>query len=176
MRRANSSSRAFASFAVQSTQDSGVSWQYALLLPCCVRPISSPATSIGTPCESSSVARKFRDCCARQAAIAGSSLGPSTPQFHEMLLSLPSRLSSRFASLCFCSYDTRSLSVKPSCAVTKLMLACGRRPLAPYRSDEPVSLRANSPISPPSPRQYARIVSRYLSFHSAQPVGKLPTW
>ena len=37
---------------------------------------------------------------ARSAPIAGSSVSPSTPQFHERLLSLPSRLSSRLASLC----------------------------------------------------------------------------
>ncbi len=35
-------------------------------------------------------------------ASPGSSVGPSTPQFHDRLLSLPSRLSSPLASLCLC--------------------------------------------------------------------------
>ena len=42
-------------------------------------------SSIGTPCESSSVARKLRFCRARSAMISGSSVGPSTPQFQERL-------------------------------------------------------------------------------------------
>src|ERR1700749_3847610 len=108
--------------------------------------------------------------------MTGSSVGPSAPQFHDRLLLLPSRLSSPLASLCLSLYDTRSCRVKPSCAVTKLMLAHGLRPLPPYRPVDPVRRGANSPISPPSPFQHARIVSRYLSFHSAHPTGKLPTW
>ncbi len=43
-----------------------MSWQYPLLLPCCVRPISSPPSSIGTPCDSISVARKLRCWRARR--------------------------------------------------------------------------------------------------------------
>ena len=39
---------------------------------------------------------------------------PSTPPFDERLSSVPSRFSSPFASLCFCSYETRSRSVNPS--------------------------------------------------------------
>jgi hypothetical protein len=100
-----------------------LSWQYALLLPPCERPNSSPPTSIGTPCDSSRVVMKFRCWRARSACTFGSSLGPSVPQFQERLSSAPSLLSSLFASLCFSLYDTRSRSVKPSCAVMKLMLA-----------------------------------------------------
>jgi len=37
----------------QSTQDSSLSWQYTLVLPCWVRPSSSPCAIIGTPWESS---------------------------------------------------------------------------------------------------------------------------
>ena len=37
-------------------------------------------------------------------------------------------LPSPLASLCFLLYATRSLNVKPSCAVMKLMLCCGPRP------------------------------------------------
>jgi hypothetical protein len=102
-----------------------------LLLPRWVRPTSSPAVIIGMPCERSSVAMKLRFCRSRKAAIAGSVVGPSTPQFHEMLLSVPSRLSSPLASLCFSLYETRSCSVKPSCAVTKFTLAVGPRSLFP---------------------------------------------
>ena len=77
--------------------------------------------------------------------MLSSSVGPSTPEFHERLSSVPSRPSSPFASLCFSLYETRSASVKPSCAVTKLIDADGRRPVASYRSDEPVRRAANSP-------------------------------
>ena len=66
--------------------------------------------------------------------------------------------------------------MKPSCAVTKLMLATGRRPDVSYRSAEPVSRAANSPTVPGSPRQKSRTVSRYLPFHSVHCGGKLPTW
>ena len=100
-----------------------MSWQYALLLPPCVRPSSSPASTIGMPCDSSSVARKFRVCRARSSSTAASSVGPSAPQFHERLWLSPSALPSPLASLCFSLYETRSRSVKPSCAVMKLTLA-----------------------------------------------------
>ncbi len=50
--------------------------------------------------------------------------------------------------------------VKPSCAVTKLMLAIGLRPECAYRSEEPVMRPANSPSEPASPRQKSRTVSR----------------
>ncbi len=66
--------------------------------------------------------------------------------------------------------------MNPSCAVTKLMLAAGRRPEVSYRSAEPVMRAANSPIVAGSPRQKSRTVSRYLPFHSVHCGGKLPTW
>ncbi|MNC46471.1 hypothetical protein D3C75_954930 [compost metagenome] len=56
----------------------------------------------------------------RRAFTAGSSVGPSTPQFHDRLLSVPSWLFSSLSSLCLWLYDTRSRKVKPSWAVTKL--------------------------------------------------------
>src|SRR4051794_25792459 len=123
----------------QSYQDRSLSWQYALLLPRCVRPISSPPQIIGTPCERSRVARKFRCCFERSALMVSSLVGPSAPQFHERLWLSPSLLSSLFASLCFSLYETRSRSVNPSWAVTKLMLAYGRRPVSAYRSELPVN-------------------------------------
>ena len=59
--------------------------------------------------------------------MAGSSVGPSTPQFQLTLSLLPSRLFSPLASLCLPLYETRSLSVKPSWQVTKLTLCSGSR-------------------------------------------------
>ena len=100
-RRVNSSSSPSPSTASQSNQEISLSWHQALLLPPCERPNSSPPSSIGVPWESSSVARKFFCWRARSALISGSSVSPSTPQFQERLSSVPSRLSSRLASLCF---------------------------------------------------------------------------
>ncbi|MDR5663918.1 hypothetical protein KPA97_23870, partial [Burkholderia cenocepacia] len=75
-----------------------MSWQYALLLPCCVRPNSSPATIIGVPSAVNSVASIERATRWRTSRIAASSVGPSVPQFALQLSSRPSRLSSPFAS------------------------------------------------------------------------------
>ena len=47
------------------------------------------------------MASKFLICRLRSASMAGSSVGPSTPQFQLRLSSAPSRLSSPLASLCF---------------------------------------------------------------------------
>ena len=67
----------------QSNQVSGLSWQYALLFPSCVRPHSSPISSIGTPWAPADMASAFFICRCRSAVTAGSSVGPSTPQFQE---------------------------------------------------------------------------------------------
>src|SRR5665213_375692 len=75
-------------------------WQYALLLPFCVRANSSPANIIGVPCEKSRVESKLRIWRSRNVLISLSSVGPSTPQFHDRLSLLPSSLASPFASLC----------------------------------------------------------------------------
>ncbi|CPU66495.1 Uncharacterised protein [Mycobacteroides abscessus] len=56
---------------------------------------------MGTPCDSSSVAKKFRRWRARSDRTSGSSVGPSAPQFQDRLWLSPSLLSSPFASLCF---------------------------------------------------------------------------
>src|ERR1700712_292330 len=90
----------FSRTSLQSTHEISLSWQYALLLPPWVRPISSPATSIGTPCDRNSVVRKLRFCCSRRATTSRSSVGPSTPQFQDRFVLSPSRLSSPVASLC----------------------------------------------------------------------------
>src|SRR5687767_14494730 len=89
------------SACIQSSHEISLSWQYALLLPFCVLPISSPDTSIGTPCESMSVVRKFLFCLLRRLIISGSFVSPSTPQFHDRLWLSPSLLFSPFAALCF---------------------------------------------------------------------------
>jgi len=68
------------------------------------------------------------------------------------------------------------VSVNPSCAVTKLIEATGRRPDVAYRSEEPVSREANSGMVEELPRQKSRTVSRYRPFHSVHSGGKLPTW
>ena len=66
---------------VESVQPTALSWQYALLLPDCELPSSSPARSMGVPWESSSVARKLRRCLRRRSLICLSAVGPSTPKF-----------------------------------------------------------------------------------------------
>src|SRR6266851_7340779 len=111
----------------QSTQEISLSWQYALLLPCWVRPISSPPSSIGTPWDRNRVARNERWRRARSPSMPGSSDGPSTPLFHELLSLAPSWLFSPLASLCLSLYVTRSRKVNPSWAVRKLMLPVGTR-------------------------------------------------
>src|SRR6516162_6474132 len=137
----------------QSSQLVSLSWQYALLLPLCVRPNSSPARIIGVPCESSSVASMLRFCRSRNCFTALSSAGPSTPQFHELLFEVPSWLFSWLASLCLSLYETRSLSVKPSCAVMKLMLAQGLRPRTLKKSTEAASRVATWEACSASPFQ-----------------------
>ena len=55
---------------VQSSQARGLSWQYALLLPCWVRPSSSPAVIMGTPREIMSEAIRLRLDWARRARMS----------------------------------------------------------------------------------------------------------
>src|ERR1700757_2273559 len=128
--RANASRSEFLSTNDQSIQDNSESWQYTLLLPFWVRPNSSPCVIIGVPWLTIRVAQKLRIWRERNSRTSGSSVAPSTPQFQDRLWLSPSRLSSPLASLCFWLYETRSLSVNPSWAVTKLMLAPGRRLVA----------------------------------------------
>ena len=128
----------------QSIQVRGESWQYALLLPRCVRPNSSPAVSIGTPADSSRVPSRFRMAFRRVAWIAGSSVGPSVPWLNDRLVSAPSRFCSPLPMLCLTSYETRSRSVNPSCAVMKLTLASGPRSSLNV-FDDPARRVANPP-------------------------------
>jgi hypothetical protein len=80
---------------------------------------------MGVLWETSRIVRKFLICRRRSASMARSSVGPSAPQFQLKLSLAPSRLFSPLASLCLVLYETRSLSVKPSWQVTKLMLRFG---------------------------------------------------
>ena len=102
----------------------------------------------------------LRRCRSRSALIAASSVGPSTPWFHERLNDSPSWLASPLAPLCFSLYDTRSTSVNPSWHVTKLTDAVGLRVAAAYRSELPVKREPNSDSVAGSPRHRSRIVSR----------------
>ena len=71
---------------------------------CCCRPASGRARRRRAASARPARGAASRAGCAAAAraarATSGSSVGPSTPQFQERLSSLPSRLSSRFASLC----------------------------------------------------------------------------
>ena len=167
--------RRSASAPAQSNQVSGLSCAYALLLPRWLRPDSSPIASIGVPRASNSVASRLRTSRARRASTAASVVAPSTPWFHEWLASVPSRLPSPLASLCLRSCATRSASVKPSCAVTKLSERDGRFDVPAKRSADPETRVAKSATRPRSPRQKRRTVSRKRSFHSPQPAGNAPT-
>mmetsp|Transcript_62551 Transcript_62551/g.182900 ORF Transcript_62551/g.182900 Transcript_62551/m.182900 type:complete len:242 (+) Transcript_62551:506-1231(+) len=88
------------SSAAQSFQENqfNSSWHHVLLLPACERPYSSPMVSMGVPAERKSATRRFRICLSRSCRTAGSVLGPSSPQFQDMLLSSP--LSSALRELC----------------------------------------------------------------------------
>src|SRR5262249_61522304 len=90
--------------ADQSTHPIGLSWQYALLLPPWLLPTSSPASSNGTPCANITLASRLRRSCRLSWRMAGSLVGPSTPQFLVWFLFDPSRLFSPVGSLCLRSY------------------------------------------------------------------------
>src|SRR5664279_1976983 len=109
----------------QSNHEISLSWQYALLLPRWVRPISSPPSSIGVPADSNSVPKRLRRERRLAASTSTSSVGPSAPWLYDRLLSVPSLFFSPLASLCLSLYAVRSCAVKPSCAVTKLIDAIG---------------------------------------------------
>src|SRR5690348_3105260 len=95
----------------QSSHDISLSWQYALLLPLCVLLISSPETSIGTPCDNMSVLRNFFFCFLRGKIFSVLSLGPPPPQSHGRFCLSPSLLFSPSATLFFSLYDKRSCGV-----------------------------------------------------------------
>ena len=87
--------------AVQSNQESSLSWHQALLLPPWLRSTSSPASSIGTPRESMQDRQAVPGLALPQrAAPRDRIVSPSTPQFQLALSLVPSRLSSPLASLC----------------------------------------------------------------------------
>src|SRR6185295_16783479 len=100
-RRVNTRKSRCSGVMSQDVQLSSLSWQYALLFPCCVRPSSSPPLIIGTPTDSKRDAIRLRFCCARSLMTRGSVVGPSTPQFQLRFELSPSWLLSPLASLCF---------------------------------------------------------------------------
>src|SRR5688572_29854026 len=85
----------------QSNHDNSLFWQYALLLPSCDRLTSSPIRIIGAPTDNNKTVKRFLRCLFLMTWIISSEVGPSTPQFHDELSLVPSRLFSPFASLCF---------------------------------------------------------------------------
>src|SRR3989304_954766 len=117
--RKKSTTSAFFSARDQSNQLMGLSWQYALWGP------PPPPRIIGAPAPRRRPAAMFFACPPRSASQSGSSVSPSAPQFHEALSSVPSRFPSRFASLCFPLWETRSHRVNPSWQVTELTLSQG---------------------------------------------------
>ncbi len=84
----------------QSTQLIGLSWHQALLLPFWVRRNSSPAQDHRHALRNQERRHQVAHLRSRSRSTAGSSVGPSTPQFQLQLASLPSRFPSPLASLC----------------------------------------------------------------------------
>ncbi len=120
------------------------------------------------PCENSSVASRLRFCRSRSARTSASSVGPSTPQFHDRLSLWPSLLSSPLASLWRSLYDTRSFSVKPSCAVIRFTL----RPGPPAAPVEVIARSGQAARQNPRPRLHrlSRTRAPYReSGHSIRP-------
>ena len=96
---------------------------------CCpvLRAILSPIRIMGTPPDRPSAGRWRCACRPRRARMAGSSVGPSAPQFQLLLSLVLPRLSSPLARLRFRNRTPKSLRVKPSWQVTKLIDAVGPR-------------------------------------------------
>ena len=92
---------------------------HGLLLPFCVRPYSSPDTTIGTPRARKVTSQKFRQRVRRSAW--------SPPESQLMLLSEPPSDGPNGYGwpLSLVLYETRSNIVKPSWAVTKFTDFCG---------------------------------------------------
>ena len=72
---------------------------------CCCRPASGRSrrrrTASACPARAAGWRGSFASAARGARGLRRSSVGPSTPQFHERLSSVPSRLSSPLASLCF---------------------------------------------------------------------------
>ena len=85
----------------QSIQEVSLSWAYRLLFPPLDCKISSPARIIGVPAEQSRDVIIALALSIRFFKIVGFVVGPSSPPFQDELLSVPSKLFSPLASLCF---------------------------------------------------------------------------
>ena len=101
-------------------------------MPRWVRRTSSPARIIGTPRDSSRIAMKFF-AWRRATRVPGSRVSPSTPQFQVRLSSLPSRLSSPLASLCF-AVVAHEVVQREAVVAGDEVDAVLRRAVAAYRS------------------------------------------
>ena len=109
-----------------------------------------------------------------QRDTSGSSVAPSTPQFHEGCRRCR-RGCPRRSPRCACGRsETRSRSVNPSWAVTKLIDAdgCGRRLVEVARAGEPL---ANSATAA-SPLQKSRTSRGTCRSTPTRGRGKFPTW
>ena len=105
--------------------------------------------------------------------IVGRALDAAVPR---ALSSVPSRFSSPFASLCFSLYETRSRSVKPSCAVMKLIDAHGPpavRLVEVARAGEPRGELAHG-VRVAAPEVAHRVAIAAVPLGPED--GKLPTW
>ncbi len=112
----------------QSIHVSSLSCAYPVVVAALRASESSPCYSIGTALRE----QEGRDEVALMPSRAASG-SRGCPSVLDAVVARPVVVgavaaSSPLASLCFCSYETRSRSVKPSCAVTKLTDATGRRP------------------------------------------------
>jgi len=116
------------------------------------------------------VTRKLRTCLARSSLTAGSSDGPSAPQFRTGCSSLPSRLKSRWPRVLAVSDQVAER--EPSWQVTKLTDATGRRPLVSYsRWTRSAGRRTRAASRLAAPEVAHRV--RYLPFHSVHSGGNL---
>ena len=143
---------------------------------CWVRPRSSPAVSIGTPVESSSVASRFADCRRRSASTSASSVSPSTPQFQRPVVV--------GAVAVVLAVGLVVLVVVGDQVAQGEAVVGGHEVDRRERQPAVVGVQVARPGQPGGqvahaaawPRQKSRTVSRYLSFHSHHGGGKLPTW
>ena len=89
-RRVNSNSSRWSSSQSQSNHESSLSWHHALLLPCCVRAELVAAEEHRHALREEQRREEVALLARRSSLISGSSVGPSTPQFHDRLSSVPS--------------------------------------------------------------------------------------
>ena len=129
-----------------------------------------PARRTAWPAGCASAARAARDVRRRRSR-------PRRRSSSCRLWSLPSRLSSPLASLCLSLVAHQVVQREAVVRGDEVDAGVGRAAARARtgRSSRRGARRARRSV-PPSPCQKRRTASRYRSFHSAQPGGKLPTW